>query len=189
VPPRTLRNACLSGSAASVASTLALALCGEVEDGSASGPINGPSQWLWGEEEAYTKATTWRHTASGFAIHHVMSIFWATLYESVFGSEERKSIARICAEAATVSSVAYLVDYSIAPSRLRPGFKKHLGPKSIFAVYAAFAAGLAITSVVRRDSPDRRRASDREASPQSSLSAGKPIGRPEEQAVASGLMT
>ncbi len=143
-------DACLSGSAASVTSTVALATCGEVEDGAAAGPINGPSQWLWGEHEAYTKEATWRHTVSGYVIHHAMSILWASVYESVCRSPEPKSLTRIVGEAAGVGALAYVVDYYVAPSRLRPGFRKHLGPRSIFAVYASFAAGLALATIVRQ---------------------------------------
>lgn len=140
---------------ASVTSTVALALCGESEDDSASGPINGPSQWLWGEQEAYTKALTWRHTATGYAIHHAMSLLWGSVYESVCRSDEPKSLLRICTEAATVASLAYIVDYHVAPARLRPGFKKHLGPWSIVAVYTAFAAGLALATVARHSGTSR----------------------------------
>src|SRR5690606_130631 len=55
-----------------------------------------------------------------------------------------------------VGSLAYIVDYHVAPARLRPGFKKHLGPRSIFAVYAAFAAGLALVTFVRQRAARRR---------------------------------
>jgi hypothetical protein len=144
----SFRAACVSGSNASITSTLALAVCGKLEDGSAAGPINGPSQWLWGEREAYTRELTWRHTASGFVIHHATSVLWATVYESAFGSE-RRGFERVCLEAAAIASLAYVVDYHLTPRRLRPGFKKHLGPISIFFVYAAFAAGLALTTVGR----------------------------------------
>jgi hypothetical protein len=132
-----------------VTSTFALAVSGERENGSAAGPINGPSQWLWGEAEAYTPHLTWRHTAAGYVIHHLMSVLWAVAYESVDRSDEHVTPARICARAAFVASLAYCVDYHIAPRRLRPGFKKHLGPRSIFTVYAAFAAGLALASLFR----------------------------------------
>ncbi len=135
---------------ASITSTAALAMCGKVEEGASAGPINGPSQWLWGESEAYTKETTWRHTATGYAIHHLMSILWATLYENACRSEERKGLAHVCLDALSVTSFAYVVDYHVAPRRLRPGFKKHLGPRSIFTVYTAFAAGLAFTTLLRQ---------------------------------------
>jgi hypothetical protein len=160
----TFRAACLSGSAASLTSTIALAVCGKRENGSAAGPINGPSQWLWGEAEAYTSQPTWRHTAAGYVIHHAMSVLWAATYESLGRSGERVSATRICAQAAFVTSLAYCVDYHLAPRRLRPGFKKHLGPRSIFSVYAAFAAGLALSSLLRSRERERAYARSRPTS-------------------------
>ena len=147
------RAAGSSGTLASVFSAAALAICSKIEEGSAAGGLNGPSQWLWGEREAYTRRATLRHTAVGYTIHHATSLGWATLHERVFGqSPARKSAARHCAEAATSAAFAYIVDYHFTPSRFRPGFKKHLGPRSIFLVYAAFAGGLAAAAVLRSDS-------------------------------------
>lgn len=144
-----LRSAIIAGTGANLTSTIALALCGRRETGSAAGPVNGPSQWLWGEHEAYTREATWRHTATGYGIHHAMSIAWAFMYAHM--CERRHASARqLCTSAATVAGLAYLVDYHVAPRRLRPGFKKHLGPRSIFAVYAAFAVGLAASAIGER---------------------------------------
>ena len=135
-----------SGSVASVTSTLALGICGQLESGSAAGPINGPSQWLWGEAEAYSKEPTWRHTATGYLIHHAMSVLWANVYEELQSRSQMHSASSTCANAAIVSTLGYVVDYGVAPKRLRPGFKKHLGPASIFCVYASFGVGLALAS-------------------------------------------
>ena len=144
------RAALTSGSFGSVVSTIALAVCGKLEEDSAAGPNNGPSQWIWGEEEAYTRQATLRHTAVGYCVHHFTSVGWATAHEYVFGSSRKpRSFVRHCAEAAATAATAYVVDYHFTPSRLRPGFKKHLGPASIFAVYACFGLGLAMGSALR----------------------------------------
>lgn len=145
------RAALISGSTASALSATALALCGTLEEDSASGPLNGPSQWLWGEEEARTREPTLKHTAVGYAIHHASSLMWATVYERVF-SEGRvqKKTAQILAEAAGATAIAYFVDYYLTPKRFRPGFRKHLSGPSIFAAYAGFAAGLAAASLLAR---------------------------------------
>jgi hypothetical protein len=148
----------VSGSVASVTSTFALGACGRWESGSAVGPINGPSQWLWGEAEAYTKEPTWRHTATGYLIHHAMAILWANVYEELQSRSQSNSVASTCANAAIVSAMGYVVDYGVAPKRLRPGFKKHLGPASIFCVYASFGVGLALATWL--SSPRRVRSSD-----------------------------
>lgn len=148
---RAFNRALVSGSAANAASALALAVCSKVEEDSAAGALNGPSQWVWGEAEAYTREATAKHTLTGYVIHHAMSIAWGTVHERVFGERvAEKSAARCCIDAATTAAVAYVADYYIAPPRLRPGFRKHLGPRSIFVVYAAFAVGLAASSIARK---------------------------------------
>lgn len=150
------KDALASGSNASVLSGAMLSLCSKLEEGSAAGALNGPSQWVWGQREAYRRDATIKHTLVGYAIHHATSIFWASFYEHLFGRSrdrelEQVSVGQIVAEAAATTAVAYFVDYYVTPKRFRPGFKKHLGPRSIFASYAAFAAGLAVTTLARRD--------------------------------------
>jgi hypothetical protein len=147
------RSALVCGTSASLLSAAALALCSKLEEGHAAGGINGPSQWLWGEAEAYTKRATLRHTAAGYTIHHLTSIFWAGLHELAFGrrhpGQRRKSVPRLLAEAAATTATAYVVDYHLTPRRFQPGFEKHMGGLSMVAVYAAFGAGLAGAAIVR----------------------------------------
>jgi hypothetical protein len=151
---RIATDALVSGTAASFASAAALVAGSAIRDGSWAGGLNGPSQWLWGESEAYTRRATWRHTALGYAIHHSTSIFWALIYESIFGgSRKRKPPLQHCTEAITTAATAYVVDYHFTPRRLQPGFEKHVSATGMVMVYAAFAAGLAITAILR----DRRR--------------------------------
>jgi hypothetical protein len=154
-PPRSMAkrvasDAVVSGSAASLASAAALMACSAIHEGSAAGGLNGPSQWLWGEAEAYTREATLRHTVAGYFIHHSTSIFWAVLHETVFGGGgRRKPALQHCAEAVASAATAYVVDYHLTPRRLRPGFEKHVSPKGMVAVYTAFAAGLAIAAIAR----------------------------------------
>jgi hypothetical protein len=144
------RRALLSGTSASVCSAIALSICSRIYEGSYAGGLNGPSQWLWGEDEAYTRELSVRHTVTGYVIHHLTSIFWASIYERTFGGPSaRKTALRRCAEAAASSAGAYVVDYYLTPSRLRPGFKKHVRAPSIFVIYGAFALGLAATAIAR----------------------------------------
>jgi hypothetical protein len=144
------RRAMFSGASASISSAVALSICSRIDEGSYAGGLNGPSQWLWGEAEAYTREASVRHTAVGYAIHHVTSVFWATLYERTFGeSTGSKTALRRCAEAALSSAGAYVVDYYLTPRRLRPGFEKHVSTPSMFVVYGAFALGLAAASIIR----------------------------------------
>jgi hypothetical protein len=154
VNPDAVKDALVSGSFAAVLSGAALSFCSQQEEGSAAGGLNGPSQWLWGEGEAYTREATLKHTAVGYAIHHSTSIFWATFYEHLFGRGRKRraknlSNAQVIAEAAAMTTAAYVVDYKLTPRRFRPGFEKHMSGPSMFAVYAAFGTGLAIATLLR----------------------------------------
>jgi hypothetical protein len=144
------RRALSSGASASICSALAISICSRLDEGSFAGGLNGPSQWLWGEREAYTRRASVKHTVVGYGVHHLTSVFWATLYERTFGEPgERKTPLRRCAEAALSTAGAYVVDYYLTPSRLRPGFKKHVRTPSLFLIYGAFAVGLAAAGIVR----------------------------------------
>jgi hypothetical protein len=147
---RAATDALVSGSAASLASAAMLMACSKLHEGSAAGGLNGPSQWLWGEAEAYSREATLRHTATGYVIHHITSLFWATLHVAAFGGSRRsKPALQHCAEAVASAATAYVVDYHLTPKRLRPGFEKHVSRNGMVAAYAAFAAGLAIAAIAR----------------------------------------
>ncbi len=51
-------------------------------------------------------------------------------------------------EAAGVAAAAYLIDYHVIPKRLTPGFEKRLSGKSMCAIFAALAIGLAARDVL-----------------------------------------
>jgi hypothetical protein len=134
--PEALRDALVSGTAASLASTVALALSGRRELGDAAAPLNAPSQWVWGRHAKYRDGFTLRHTGVGYAIHHLASIFWAVFYE-------KARRGRPLQAAAVTSAVASVVDFRLTPRRLHPGFEKRLSRRALLGVYAAFALGLA----------------------------------------------
>ena len=138
-------RALVSGSAASLLSAVALAACGKIERGTPFGPQNGPSQWIWGERAAYRRDASLRYTAVGYGIHHMTSLGWATLHEKHIARLVRdKPFPARLAAAGLTALVANIVDFQLTPRRLKPGFEKQLSRKSLFAVYAAFALGLAL---------------------------------------------
>jgi hypothetical protein len=144
---QTTREALLSGAAASVLSAIVLAICGRLENRSAAGPLNGPSQWIYGRRAAYAREPSLRHTLTGYLIHHFTATGWAWLHEWMFGArKQRQSPARRLGTAAVTTSVANFVDYKLTPKRLQPGFEAQLSRKSLFVVYAAFAVGLALVA-------------------------------------------
>lgn len=136
-----------SGSTASALSAAVLAICGKLENDAAAGPLNGPSQWVWGEWASHRRQPTWRHTVLGYAIHHVASLWWALLHEKHVArlAQGRPAPMRFAAAALT-AGVACCADFQIARGRLKPGFEKQLSRRSLLLVYAAFAVGLAVWS-------------------------------------------
>jgi hypothetical protein len=141
---------------AAICSAIALAACGALERGTPAGPLNGPSQWIYGRVAAHRREPSFRHTVVGYIIHHIVSVGWAALHEKhvagLFGMRSRA--ARFGAAAAT-ATIACFVDYQVAQGRAQPGFEKQLSRKSLFVVYAAFAAGLALQSSLRQAASSR----------------------------------
>ena len=148
-------DAAVSGSAASILSAAVLSTLSKVQEGSAAGGLNAPSQWVWGRQAGYSREPSMRQTALGFAIHHATSVFWATFYEHFFGRTrnnrtDRIPTGQIVLEAVGMATAAYVVDYGLTPKRFQPGFEKHVSPGGMVAIYAAFAAGLALATLSRR---------------------------------------
>jgi len=145
------RRACVSGSWASLVSTAALALAGTRDCRSAFAPVNAVSHWLWKDRALGQDDATLRYTVSGYAIHHVASIFWACFFESLgSASRKRRGSAGLLLDAGTVSVLAAAVDLRCTPERLTPGFERRLTPATLTGVYAAFGIGLAACALAQR---------------------------------------
>lgn len=148
-----MRRGMLSGSSASVLSTLALAAMGKRETGSMLAPTNAVSHWIWGDEAARHNAPSLRYTLVGYAIHHASATFWAVLLERLMGARlDRKDLPTTLAVSAAASAVACFTDYQLTPERLHPGYEKRLSRPALALVYGAFALGLAAGAVaIRRE--------------------------------------
>jgi hypothetical protein len=140
------RDALVSGSMASVTSTAALMVCGEARLGRPFAPTNAVSHWFWGAPATRADRFSLRHTVVGYLTHHAASVFWALWHEKLFGSAKvaRRTPALALGDAAATAAFAYVVDYRLTPRRLMPGYERRLSRRSLFAVYTAFAAGLAL---------------------------------------------
>jgi hypothetical protein len=145
---KSARAALVSGSAASVASAATLALGGVVEGNDPVTPMNGPSQWVWGRRAAHARDRGIRHTVLGYAIHHAMSVMWATVFERL--RRVRPGATSTMAAAVATSALAYVVDYKVVPQRLQPGFDAQVPRATLGAFYVAFAAALAAAAWSRR---------------------------------------
>jgi hypothetical protein len=139
-----LRNAMISGSAASAASALALAVCSGKDARTPFSAVNAVSHWVWGDRAFRRDQPSWRYTALGMAIHHASAVFWGTLFERVFGRRlDHAGPAATLAAAAATTAAACFTDYQLTPRRLQPGFEQRLSTPSLAAVYVAFGLGLA----------------------------------------------
>lgn len=143
--PDAIRDGTVSGSVASVLSTAVLGTRGKREEGTPYAPTNAISHWFWGDRAARQDGPSGRYTVLGYAIHHASATLWAVLYEKWFGDKaERGEAAAAALGGAAVAALACFVDYRLTPQRLQPGFEKRLSTPSLFLVYAAFGAALAL---------------------------------------------
>jgi len=145
----TYREALIAGSVASIVSTAALLAAGRRELQRPAAPVNAISHWLWGDEALRQDSPSLRHTATGYVIHHAASIFWALLHARAWGERARaKRPLPALAGATAAAGIAYFVDFRLTPQRLTPGFEHRLSRPALAGVYASFAIGLALGSLL-----------------------------------------
>ena len=133
----------MSGTAASLASTAALAGLARLEGRGALQPVNATSHWLTGRGAgAFTRGDL-SHTLLGYATHQAATLFWAVLFESWIAPRRPLAPRTLLRDAAAMSALAALVDYTITPKRFTPGWELVLSKRSMAAAYAAMALGLA----------------------------------------------
>lgn len=152
-----LRAAVVSGLLAGATTAAAVAIRSRRESGSAIAPINATSHVAWGDEAAQVEHVDVKHSALGAAIHASAGVFWAALYEKLFGPRaERGDVAAALAGGAAVAALAYVVDYHVVPKRLTPGWERRVSARSLLMTYGVLAASLPLRALLRR----RRRASN-----------------------------
>lgn len=146
----TMRQAAISGTLAGLFSAAAMAAMGKLERNNAVGPLNGPSQWLWGEPGALETRATLRTTLPGILIHQLTAIMWAAVHEVTFGrNATHHPVPMQLLGGAASAATACFVDYALTPKRFQPGFEKHLSSRGMFVTYAAFGVGLAFWGLIR----------------------------------------
>lgn len=147
-----IKDGLASGAAASILSTVALAVRGKADAGNRLSPVNAVSHWIWGDIAAEKRGFQAKYTIPGYLIHHASAVFWAVLLEKYYGHVLDKSSKADTIKAATVATaVACFADYKLTPHRLQPGYEMRLSKTSLLMVYASFALGLVLgTEVVRR---------------------------------------
>jgi hypothetical protein len=146
-----LREGAVAGTVASLLSTAVLAAFGRREAGSPFAPTNAVSHWLWGDEALRAQEPSWRFTVAGYATYHLASVFWATLYSRIYGHRDSaKELPQAIAGGVATSAAACLVDYTLVPKRLTPGYEHRLSNGAMAASYGALAAGFALGALLLR---------------------------------------
>ncbi|QYF95247.1 hypothetical protein KY495_08880 [Massilia sp. PAMC28688] len=151
-----MKRGVLSGSSASVISTLALAALGKRETNSMFAPTNAVSHWIWGDKAFNHNGPSLRYTVTGYLIHHASATFWGVLFERLLGRKlDNKGVAATLATSAAATAVACLTDYKLTPQRLQPGFDERLSKESVALVYGAFAVGLFAATMLMHRKQDK----------------------------------
>ncbi len=144
MPTPPLARALVSGTVASLATTVALSLFSRAAGKPAVAPINATSHWAHGDEAARDPKADVGRTVLGYATHHASSIFWAYFFEKLAGLRGRPGAPVLFRNAAAITAIAAVVDYGIAPKRLTPGWELVLPKRSVATTYAVLALGLAV---------------------------------------------
>ena len=143
-------SALVTGTAASIVSTAALALLARGEGKSAFQPTNATSHWLHGDRAASHREPDAAHTLVGYATHHVSALFWAVPFEIWLAARPPRTTTRLLRDACIMSAIAAGIDYGATPKRLTPGWELVLSRRSMGATYGAMALGLTAGALVAR---------------------------------------
>src|SRR5688572_4140421 len=87
------RNALITGTIAGLATALTATLGARRYDLAPAAPINAVSHVVWGDEAGAHDEVSAKYTGTGFVTNHAACIFWAALYEAVFGADAKRGSA------------------------------------------------------------------------------------------------
>jgi len=146
------------------------ALRSHAEKGRADLPMHAVSHMVWDDPPQSHRGRRTADEILGTALHHGASVFWAVVFEGLFGRRVERSTLAALSGGASTAITAYVIDYHVVPDRYNPGFHAHLSSRSLFLVYAGLALGLAAGARLRglhhhqiedRDERDKRRDAER----------------------------
>ena len=148
---RIALSALISGTAASLMSTAALALLAKAEGKDALQPTNATSHWFHGDDAASHSEADVAHTLVGYGTHHASALFWALPFHVWLETQPPRSGLELLRDASVMAAIAAAVDYGVAPKRLTPGWELVLSKRSMLVTYGAVALGLAAGTLVAQD--------------------------------------
>jgi hypothetical protein len=139
-----IRNGLVIGAVSSLTSTLAVLAGGKRTVGKAAPPMNAVSHIAWGGRPPANPGRGAINMWTGAALHTGACIFWSSIFDLVFRRRRPRSSKQLALGAVQTAALAYVTDYYVVSKRFRPGYEAYLSPASMFAVYAALAAGIAL---------------------------------------------
>ncbi len=150
------RDTLISGAPkAALAGTVGAAsvmLAGQMEDSDAISPLNAIAHIAFGDEAFDKRELSLKYTGTALLLNNVSIAGWAYMHEWLFARARRRGKYGVCALGAVgMSLFAYVVDYHVAPERYKPGFERHLQPKSLLFIYICLAAALFGGDLLTRD--------------------------------------
>ncbi len=148
---RIALSALITGTAASLMSTAALALLAKAEGKGALQPTSATSHWLHGDDAASHDEADVAHTLVGYGTHHASALFWALPFQVWLEARPPRDGLELLRDASVMSAIAAAVDYGITPKRLTPGWELVLSKRSMVATFGAMALGLTAGALVARD--------------------------------------
>lgn len=149
-----VQRACVSGNAAGLLMAVAIGVVSQSVTGRSAPGFNAISHMVWGERAARQLHWSSGYTGMGLVLNQLACVFWAGCYEAMAHRQDGQP-ARPLILAATVSAVAYLVDYHVVPRRYTPGFELVFPRRSFPFLYIGLAASLWAGVELRRRLPHR----------------------------------
>lgn len=148
---RAAGNSLIPGAVAAIAVCSTVSLLGRWDTGSAVAPINASSHVMWGAKAGQVERLTWAQTAPGLAVNVGASLWWAFVFNILFGKNlASKGWAGAVASGTATATLAYLVDYKLMPKRLTPGWEQRLSGRSLFLSLGAMGVGMGVGAMLMR---------------------------------------
>lgn len=172
--PELLGRILFSGLVGALTSGIAACIASRFNNGHAARPMNAVAHIYDGGAPPAHNGDAARNTLLGSAIHTGASLWWAAFYQAALAVRPHRLPA-----AAAIAALAYVVDYHVVHKRFRPGFEAYLTARGMFAVYAALAAGYAVSggdgrALVRKRKYEGERASLARTAREAQLAAQEP---------------
>lgn len=146
----TLVDAAVSGTIGGAATAATAAACGARDSGSAIAAINAVSHILWGSDASNVRVADAKHTLPGLLLNAGAGIFWAVIYENVFGeAADDGDATKALLGGGAVAALAYVTDYHVVPKRLTPGWEERVSNRSLALIYAALALSFPVRGFLR----------------------------------------